>query len=186
MLSLGSTAWELVEAAAQASQKPRTETATTVLKALPQFKVKEVSTLAATVTRNRRSAVNYDGSRKITTKQLFAILDKTLPYPDSSLFNVLPDLDQIDLLLFIFLVQDLAPGPYFFIRNEAHLPPLKSATRPEYHWKKIHTGGPLYQLVEGDFRIQAIDACCFQEIAGFSAFSLGMIAPLHKVVKTAP
>jgi SagB-type dehydrogenase family enzyme len=185
-LSPSSIVWDVVEAAAQASQKPRTATVATVLKSLPQSHVKEVSISATKVIRNRRSALNYDGTKKISAEQFFAIIEKTLTYPNSSLFNMLPDLDQIDLLLFIFLVQDLAPGLYFLIRNEAHLPLLKSTTRPEYYWKKIHADLPLYHLAEGDFRIEAIEACCFQEIAGFSAFSLGMIAPLPRVVKTAP
>jgi len=185
-LSLKSIIWDLVEDAAQASRKQRTKTSATALRPLSQSDVKKVSIPATKVIRNRRSAVNYDGGKKILAEQLFAILDKTLPYPNSTPFNILPNLDHIDLFLFVFLVENFAPGLYFFIRNETHFSSLKKAVHQDFTWNKIHPHLPLYKLAEGDYRIQAIEASCFQNIAGFSAFSLAMIAPLPQVVQTAP
>jgi SagB-type dehydrogenase family enzyme len=186
VLSSKSIIWDLVEDAAQASRKPKTKTSATALRPLAQFDLKKVFIPATKVIRSRRSAVNFDRGKKIPAEQLFAILDKTLPYSNATPFNILPNLDHIDLFLFVFAVEDVAPGLYFFIRNETHVCPLIKAVHQNFTWNKIHPCLPLYQLAEGDYRIQAIEVSCFQNIAGFSAFSLAMIAPLSQVVQTTP
>jgi SagB-type dehydrogenase family enzyme len=51
---------------------------------------------------------------------------------------------------------------------------------------KTQTNIPLYLLSEGDFRQQAMMVSCHQEIAGFSAFSVGMIVKFKEIVAAQP
>lgn len=187
-LSAESTTWDLITDAAHASRKPRTVTVLPEITARtpPPTAGTDVALTAARVIRKRRSAQNYDKNRKITVDQFLSILEQTHSRPGCPPFNPFPDFCRIDLFLFVHQVEDFTPGLYFFLRDEARLDALKGAAAQEFAWSKPYAGVPLYFLSEGDYRVTAIEASCFQEIAGFSAFSLGMIAALPRAVQDAP
>ena len=83
-------------------------------------------------------------------------------------------------------MEGLVPGLYFFLRNEADGGEIKRAARSEFIWEQIDGGLPLYLLAEGDVRQNAIRVSCHQEIAGQSAFSIGMIARFREIVTQTP
>ena len=114
------------------------------------------------------------------------MLDKTLPRMDGAPFDVQLIAPLTHLLLFIHNIDDLAPGLYFFIRAPNDLDELKRYSRTEFQWAPVKADFPLYLLAEGDYRQQAIMVSCHQEIAGFSAFSLGMIAKFKQPVANRP
>jgi Nitroreductase family len=115
-----------------------------------------------------------------------AILDKTLPRNHCVPFDVELFEPSVHLFIFAHRVRGIHPGLYFFIRKENHLNEIKKSCNPEFLWKAIDPGFPLYLLEPGDFRETAIMVSCHQEIAGHSAFSIGMIARFKNVLDNGP
>ena len=141
---------------------------------------------AAQIIRQRRSATAFDRNGSITRNQFMAILNNTLPRRTHAPFDVGLQNPKIHLLLFVHRVEDLAPGLYFFIRDREMTEPIKRLTRAEFLWEPVLDDFPLYLLEEGDFRQQAMMVSCHQDIAGHSAFSLGMIADFKEPVAANP
>jgi nitroreductase len=92
----------------------------------------------------------------------------------------------INLLLFIHKVENLMPGMYFYMRNTNDLESLQSQTHSTFLWQSIDPNVPLYLLVEGDFRKKAAQLSCQQQIAGDSAFSIGMITRFQSELEFTP
>ncbi len=183
-LSRESVAWDLIYDAASASEKPVTQTKADLLSSPLPEDMEVVSSTATEVIRKRRSAVSYDNNRAISDRTFFSILARTLPQPKPP-FNLMTGLNHIDLFLFVHQVSDLQRGLYFFSRNPFNFDAFRKAANPDFDWRQIRMDMPLYQLKEGDYRIKTIEISCYQEIAGFSAFSLAMIAPLPQIVHQA-
>lgn len=114
------------------------------------------------------------------------MLDKTLPRTDCAPFDAELIAPSTHLLIFVHNVDGLAPGLYFFLRTQKDLGELKRFSRSDFKWEPVETNMALYLLCEGDFRQQAMMVSCHQEIAGFSAFSLGMIAKFREIVAARP
>jgi hypothetical protein len=76
--------------------------------------------------------------------------------------------------MFVHRVQDVVPGIYAYVRDEAVLPEWKSAMRGEFLWEQID--GSLFLLVPIDCKRIANRVSCDQDIAEDGFFSLGMIA----------
>jgi SagB-type dehydrogenase family enzyme len=131
---------------------------------------------AAEIIRQRRSATDFDRNGSVSRDQLFTILDKTLPRNGCAPFDAELIEASTHLLIFVHHVQGLTPGLYFFCRNGKDLNPLKQLTRSGFSWHAVENKFPLYLLEEGNYRQQAMMVSCHQDIAGSSAFSLGMIA----------
>ena len=64
--------------------------------------------------------------------------------------------------------------------------PIRRLTRSKFLWKAIENNYPLFLLEKGVFKQQAMMISCHQEIAGHSAFSLGMIAAFQNPVTSNP
>ncbi len=142
---------------------------------------------AAAVIRRRRSAVAFDPSGAIERPAFRAMLDKTLARPEIAPFDVAPGKPRINLLLFVHRVADLGPGLYLLLRtDEADGADLRGRMKPGFLWHQADSHLPLYLLESGDFRETAMRLSCHQEIAGSSAFSLGMLARFRGVVDEAP
>lgn len=134
---------------------------------------------AATIIRQRRSAVDFDGKTYLDAESVFLILDRTLPRLDRPPWNSLGPPVCIDLALFVHRVHGLSPGLYYLVRDPARLETLRKSTTPDFDWAKPDTCPnhlPLYRLTAGDARELAAQLSCQQNIAGDSAFSCGMIA----------
>jgi hypothetical protein len=114
------------------------------------------------------------------------MLDKTLPRKDYAPFDVELIEPSTHLLIFVHRVVGLRSGLYFFLRTEKDYDQIRKLSRGDFLWEPVETHFPLYFLAEGNFRQQAMMVSCHQEIAGFSAFSLGMIAKFKEVIAAAP
>ena len=140
---------------------------------------------AGQVIRQRRSAVAFDGETSIPVGSFFTILGRVMPRIERDLcsrpmpWDVLPWKPAIHLALLVHRVDGLAPGIYMLARDPAMADSLRQSMRRQFAW--ISPPGcpedlPLFLLEEGDARRMAVQVSCGQEIAGDSAFSLGMIA----------
>jgi SagB-type dehydrogenase family enzyme len=141
---------------------------------------------AADIIRQRRSATDFDRNGSITRNQLFTILGSTLPRNGFAPFDVELIKASTHLLLFIHHVENLTPGLYFFCRHDQDLDPIKQLTRSNFIWQPVEKNFPLYLLEAGNKRQQAMRVSCYQDIAGSSAFSLGMIAQFKASITVEP
>jgi SagB-type dehydrogenase family enzyme len=140
---------------------------------------------AGRVIRQRRSAVAFDGETSIPVGSFFTMLGRVMPRIGRDLccrpmpWDVLPWEPAIHLALFVHRVDGLAPGIYMLARDPAMAGSLRQSMRQQFAWTSppgCPEDLPLFLLEEGDARRMAVQVSCGQEIAGDSAFSLGMIA----------
>ena len=135
----------------------------------------------------RRSAVAFDGKTSISAQQFFTMLERVMPHPDRPVaqrpmpWDSLPWDPTIHLALFVHRVDGLLPGIYMLLRNAD--PALKAIFQQAMHEQFVWTipehcpeSLPLYLLEDGNAQRIAMQLSCHQEVAGASAFSLGMIA----------
>ncbi|MDH5670230.1 MAG: SagB/ThcOx family dehydrogenase, partial [Nitrospira sp.] len=132
-----------------------------------------------------RSAVAYDGNTSITSSAFFQMLQRVMPQADR------PQLDRpipwdlwpydpaVHLIVFVHRVDGLTPGVYVLVRDPRKLSFIQESVNRDITW--VPPSGcpddlPLYWLLEGDARGLAVQVSCRQDIAGDSAFSLGMLA----------
>ena len=140
---------------------------------------------AGKLIRQRRSAQSFDGETSISAASFFTMLARVMPRVDRDLctrpmpWDALPWETAIHLALFVHRVDGLAPGLYMLARDPAKVDSLRQAMHPQFAWTPppgCPDGLPLFLLQEGDARQLAVELSCHQDIAGHSAFSLGMIA----------
>jgi len=140
---------------------------------------------AGQMIRQRRSALAFDGTTSISAGSFFTMLTRVMPGVARGLcrrampWDVLPWEPAVHLALFVHRVDDLVPGLYLLARDPAKVESLRDATHPQFDWTRAAgcPGDlPLFLLQEGDARALAAQLSCGQDIAGESAFSLGMIA----------
>ena len=178
--------WESIYTTARLTKKPPSEEITCGL-GKQRWSVNAASPLSAPdIIRKRRSATSFDPDGSITKNQFLSMLDKTLPRMDCAPFDAELTGPSTHLLIFVHNVVGLTPGLYFFLRAQNDLDEVRRLARSDFQWEPVETKFPLYLLSEGDFKQQAMMVSCHQEIAGFSAFSVGMIAKFKEIVATRP
>jgi SagB-type dehydrogenase family enzyme len=147
---------------------------------------------AGQVIRQRRSALAFDGKTSISAESLFTMLSRVVPRADRDLgqrpmpWDVLPWEPTIHLALFAHRVDGLTPGLYILARNLSKVDSLRRAMHQQFVWTSPPSCPeeiPLFLLEEGDARQLAAQISCHQDIAGDSAFSLGMIAEFEASLK---
>ncbi len=178
--------WEIIYKTAGQGRKPATAAVRARHGRRPWAAADESPLSAAAIIRRRRSATAFDRSRGIPRAGFIAMLDKTLARDGSAPFDAWPAAPALHLVIFVHGVEGLAPGLYFFCRNDADLPEIRRLTRPEFLWETVAPGFPLYLLKRGDFRPTATRVSCHQEIAGEGAFSLGMLARFADILHREP
>lgn len=181
--------WEIIDDVAEATRKTSQERrSVTFSRHTPSHTPSGVSDKnpeAGTIIRQRRSAVSLDGKTSITAAAFYRMLARVMPGADRpqperpTPWDALPWEPAIHLLIFVHRVEGLTPGVYVLVRNPAKLPLLKNAMNPHIEW--VLAPGcpeelPLYGILEGDAKKVAAQVSCHQDIAGDSAFSLGMLA----------
>ena len=140
---------------------------------------------AGQIIRQRRSAVAFDGRTSIAAATFFRMLKKVMPCAGQDQlsrpvpWDIWPYEPTIHLMLFVHRVEALAPGLYFLVRDVRKVGRIRASLSPDLNW--VPAPGcpeqlPLYWLLEGDAKRLASQVSCHQEIAGDSAFSLGMLA----------
>jgi SagB-type dehydrogenase family enzyme len=188
--------WEIIADVAAACWKPTAERNIVALSAdrhaTPVHATSDALRLtiddqlsAGRLIRQRRSAVSFDGKTSITSATFFRMLGRVmprveLPQLDRPMpWDALPWKPAIHLLLFVHRVDGLTPGVYVLVRDQEKLLLLQQSLNDELVWTPVPDCPetlPLYWLLEGDAKRAAIQVSCHQDIAGDSAFSLGMIA----------
>jgi len=181
--------WAIIDDVAAASWKGTTERQEAI--SSQQFKsdgasgTRYESLLAGQIIRQRRSAVSFDGTTSVTSAAFFHMLGRAMPAGELSQidrpmpWDVLPWKPAIHLLLFVHRVEGLPQGLYALVRDRGKLPLLQQSMNEELVWTPAPGCPdllPLYWLLEGDAKKAAVQVSCHQDIAGDSAFSLGMIA----------
>ena len=185
-LSQKSVNWEIIYQTARRTRKPATAEITVKLENR-KLSGGEPGQLSATqIIRNRRSATDFDRNGSITRSQFLSMLDKTLPRVNNAPFDAELIEASTHLLLFVHNVAGMAAGLYFLCRCDEDLAEIKRISRSDFLWEPVETDFPLYLLLEGNYRQQAMMVSCHQDIAGSSAFSLGMIAKFKDVITAAP
>ena len=178
--------WESIYTTARLTKKSPSEEISCDL-GKQRWSVNAASPLSAPdIIRKRRSATSFDPDGSITKNQFLSMLDKTLPRMDCAPFDAELIGPSTHLLIFVHNVVGLTPGLYFFLRAQDDLDEVKRLSRSDFQWEPVETNIPLYLLSEGDLRQQAMMVSCNQEIAGFSAFSLGMIAKFKELIAARP
>jgi nitroreductase len=178
--------WEIIYKTAALVRKPETAERTFSCPERPFYTGATPSFSAAEIIRKRRSAVAYDGQASLTKAQVFTILDRTLPRRGCAPFDAGLGDPCVHLLIFLHAVEGLDPGLYFFLRDEAAFRQIRDASDPGFLWQTVEPGLPLYLLRKGNVRGHATLVSCEQDIAGSSAFSLGMIARFREVMEREP
>jgi SagB-type dehydrogenase family enzyme len=150
--------------------------------------------LAAQIIHQRRSAVAFDGKTAIPDDRFFLMLSRLMPQPDLDFtrrpipWDSIPWSPTIHLALFIHRVDGILPGLYLLIRSQEQekLEDFKSSMHQRFLWT-VPDGCPkdlpLYLLEDGNAQQIATQVSCWQEIAGESAFSLGMIADFDESIE---
>jgi SagB-type dehydrogenase family enzyme len=141
---------------------------------------------AATVIRTRRSAVAYTPRREMPREAFRAILQRTLPRLEAPPFATGIGEPAVHLFIFVHRVREMRPGLYAFCRYPADQDRLRAACAPGFLWQTVDPRLPLFLLKPGDYVYDAIHISCDQTIAGYSAFSLGMLARFNARLKPAP
>ena len=136
---------------------------------------------AATIIRQRRSAVSMDGRSRLSRDAFCSLLARVLPALTPCPFDALRTPPRVHLALWVHRVDDLAPGLYLLPRDAAAGDALRERLRSEFTWE--HPEGvpdalPLRLLKPGDQTRRAAGLCCGQEIAADGVFALAMLADL--------
>ncbi len=181
--------WDIIDEAAEASWKTSSER-TFVSVVVPRTSHVSPFTfhegqLAGQIIRQRRSAVSFDGKTSISATTFFHMMQLLMPRSDRPQldrpmpWDVWPYEPAIHVMLFVHRVEGLTPGLYFLVRDPLKLSFIQQSLNPELIWTPAPgcpEDLPLYWLLEGDARKAAVQVSCHQDIAGDSAFSLGMMA----------
>ena len=179
--------WDIIPRTAAACRQPRGITPPPMPKdSRDTLPPSPAATTAAAIIRQRRSAQAFDPDRQLDRDAFLAMLDRTVPRRDCPPFDAAIGPTRISLVLYVHQVMGIPPGCYAFIRHPDHLSDLRAATSPSFAWTPVTPDVPLYLLTPGDVRAEAIDLSCRQEIAGFSTFSLGMLARFESEVRHTP
>ena len=178
--------WQIIYRMANLTRKPATPQRTYAFGHAKSRHQTTARLAAAQIIRRRRSAVAFDRSGSLEKAQFLSMLDKTLPRNSCPPFDAELMDPSVHLLIFVHHVVDLSSGLYCFVRNKTDTDRLKNASDSSFLWQPIEHDFPLYLLKEGKFRHPAMTVSCHQEIAGESAFSLGMLAVFADTIGTAP
>ncbi|MCI0500011.1 MAG: SagB/ThcOx family dehydrogenase, partial [Planctomycetales bacterium] len=178
--------WEIIYKTAQLTRKPATAAVQFNFGRRDWLRKAPCQLSAAEIIRQRRSATAFNRDGTAGKTELMAMLDKTLPRYDCAPFDVGLIDPATHLLIFVHNVEGLKPGLYFFFRNEKDVAAVKRIARSGFLWQPVAADFPFFLLEEGNFRQSAMMVSCHQEIAGFSAFSLGMIAAFSELITHQP
>ena len=189
--------WEIIDDVTDASWKTSQESEVTSISPLsfslsPQREdsrehANHPKTPATQIIHQRRSAVSFDGKTGIPANRFFLMLSRVMPQTKVELihrpmpWDAIPWPPTIHLALFVHRVDGIPSGMYLLIRNPEPemLQVFQNSMHQQFLWT-IPDGCPkdlpLFLLEDGNAQTIATQVSCWQEIAGDSAFSLGMIA----------
>lgn len=173
--------WPDIDAVAGATVKPLTPTPIgSVGRPLPLPADPALDFAFARLARQRRSAVDFDGTTHISATAFLTMLDTLHPRDHIPPWNTLDTEPRVHAALFVHRVTGLEPGLYLLLRKGSALAELQAAMRSEWLWRRV---GPdyldLFLLLPYDLRDVAKTICCHQDIAADGCFAMAMLAPMH-------
>jgi len=144
-------------------------------------------TSAGQIIHQRRSAVDFDGRTGLPASRFYLMLGRILPQADQPFperpmpWDAVPWDPTVHLALIVHRVDGLEPGLYWLNRfpQQRPLDFFQSMMHAHFQWTKPEGCPdhlPLYLLEIGNGQKLAKQLSCGQNIAGDSAFSLGMVA----------
>lgn len=176
--------WAVIEQVVEATEFFTVQTGGAFLsdppnqKQLYQFQDRDIP--AEQIIRQRRSAAQMDRTSYLNRESFYQLLSRLLP--SSFPFQPLPWHQQISLVFFVHRVDDLSPGIYLLIRDQAHEQILRGSLKTGFVWKTPQNCPPelpFYCLEEGDVRRVSRNLSCHQDIASDGIFCVTMIAPFE-------
>jgi len=184
--------WKVIDDVADATRKPAGSPASARSRSdssasPPALAASAREESAATIIRQRRSAVELDRVTTITSQQFYGMLDRLLPRPGVAPWDALPWEPRVHLGLFVHRVDGLTPGVYVLERSGGVHAPLKAMLGDKALWTRPPGCPDHLQLAcigEVDSRRTAAAVSCGQDIAADGAFSLGMFAEFRPSVET--
>lgn len=185
-LSARHVRWEAIDRAAAAARKPATEAEPVVPPPDRASLPAPAGGPAATLIRQRRSALDFDGVTGTDAATLYRLLDRTLPRAGVAPWDLLPGRPRLHLALFLHRVRGLTSGLYLFERDPSVHEDLRAACRSTFRWERpagCPEHLPLHLLAAGDLRASARTVSCHQDIASDGTFSLGMVAESGDVIR---
>lgn len=135
------------------------------------------------IIRQRRSAVAFDGCTSIPAQDFYRMLARLMPGPAKPPWDAISWPAHVHLLLFVHLVDGLEPGVYLLLRDAKRGHVFRECIGADLTWttpEGCPSSLPLYRLAQADCRRVAAMLSLGQEIAGLSAFSLGMLAEMGR------
>lgn len=181
--------WTVIEDAARACAKLRTDSVEEGSPALPHPIGSPCMSAADRIIKQRRSAQEFDGVSTIRADAFFRMLDLTLPRSTVPPWNAFAFRPRIHLALFVHRVDGLVPGLYIFLRHGDGEDSLRAALSPDFQWQRV-AGCPdhlrLFHVLTVDARAAAKALSCHQDIAADGAFSLGMLAEYKSHIERTP
>ena len=166
--------WQLIDQISQACEKKTAMQTTTF--ATGQNSVPRISTAAAQLIKQRRSALAFQAGKGMDQAGFVAIMSALLPERRSIPLDLLTHSPRLHPIVFVHQVEGLAPGLYCLPRSPHANAALQEAMLDDFLWQPALTELPLYLLREGTARAICKTISCHQAIASDSAFSLGMLA----------
>jgi len=189
--------WDIIDEVAEASWKSQVDQQVVQLDQGPvplsgTLHDPQMTSDAGTIIRQRRSAVSFDGKTSISASTFFCMMQRVMPRSDRPQlsrpmpWDAWPHDPTIHLMLFVHRVDGLTPGLYVLVRDPKKRAFIQASMNPELNW--VLAPGcpddlPLYWLLEGDAKKAAAQVSCHQDIAGDSAFSLGMLAEFEECLR---
>lgn len=141
---------------------------------------------ATTIIRQRRSAVDMDGSSAISRGGFLRMMSRVMPDPVRPPWDGFPFTATIHLLLFVHRVEGMAPGLYLLARQPTRQQVFHNAcTSESLSWEPVSDCAlPLIRLA-GPVDVQDVagQISCGQAIASDGAFSLGMISDFDATIE---
>jgi SagB-type dehydrogenase family enzyme len=141
---------------------------------------------AASLIRQRRSAVDFDGVTRLASEHWFAMLDALLPRPEVPPLDAWPPVPRVHLVLFVHRVEGVVPGLYLLARSDGAAQALREGLRKDWLWAAVPGAPahlPLYCLAQGDTRAAARQIACHQDIASDGCFAVAMLAELDAALR---
>ena len=182
-LSADHQAWPVLASVAHASRRigPVTleHTANT---STPEPESPAEPALARRLFRARRSAVDFDGTTRISRATWLRMLSRTLPRPGHAPLAALLGRPRVHLLLFVHRVDEVEPGLYLLLRDPGMRDEIAAKLHAGFEWTAIDTGPlalSLWRLDLGDTRHAAALVSCRQDIASDGSFAVAMLAELE-------
>jgi hypothetical protein len=141
---------------------------------------------AGHVIRTRRSAQAMDGETSVPSEVFYSVLARVTPGLTACPWDAQTWPAMVSLGLFVHLVDGLEPGLYLHVRSPDHEEELRETLAGDFEWTRPD-GCPealqCFRLRRGDARDLAAKLSCTQDIAGMSAFSLGMFARFDAAIE---